>query len=120
MDYAEAIDHLAWMTSAAKSKSLAPNTPVIVTGMSRGANMVILAAGAKAMKDTIAGAVAIALTRELDHLSLPESALSQPGVTVDEQQRPQTYPAIARVGAIPLAVIESTNDGYITLRDRGS
>ena len=114
VDYTEVIDHLAWMTSEAKSKlGLAPNTPVIVTGLSRGANMVILAASAKAMKDTIVGAVAIALTRELDNLSLPESALSQPGVKVDEQQRPQTYPAIERVGAIPLAVIQSTNDSYI-------
>jgi hypothetical protein len=44
---------------------------------------------------------------------LPESALSQPGVKVDDQQRPQTYPAIERVGAIPLAVIQSTNDSYV-------
>ena len=58
----------------------------------------------------IVGAVAIALTRELDNLSLPDEALGLPGVKVDDRQRPQTYPAIERVGAIPLAVIQSTND----------
>jgi fermentation-respiration switch protein FrsA (DUF1100 family) len=114
VDVTEAIDHLQWMTSEAKAKlGLPPETPIIVTGMSRGANMVILAAASKAMRNDIVGAVAIALTRELDYLSLPEEALQRPGVKVDEQQRPQTYPAIERVGAIPLAVIQSTNDKYI-------
>ncbi len=112
--YAEAIKHLAWMSSAAKAKlMLPPDTPTIVTGMSRGANMVILAASNSAMKQTIAGAVAIALTRELDNISLPEAALALPGVQVDEKQRPQTYPAIERIGTIPLAIIQSTNDSYV-------
>jgi hypothetical protein len=112
--YAEAVDHLAWMTSEAKSRmGLPADTPMIVTGVSRGANFVVLSAASKALQGGIVGAVAIALTRELDYLSLPDAALSQPGVKVDEKQRPQTYPAIDRLGSIPLAVIQSTSDSYI-------
>jgi dienelactone hydrolase len=112
--YAEAIDQLSWMTSEAKSKlGLPPETPMIVTGLSRGANMVILAATSKMMQKNITGAVAIALTRELDNLSLPDTAMAMPGIEVDEQQRPQTYPAIRHMGAIPLAIIQSTRDKYV-------
>jgi type IV secretory pathway VirJ component len=118
IDFAKGIDALVWMTGEAKSKlGLAPDTPMIVTGMSRGANMVIAAAASNVMRPTIMGAVAIALTKEMDNLTLPESALSLPGVKVDDQQRPQTYPAIQRVGDVPLAVIQSTNDSYMPSAD---
>jgi hypothetical protein len=88
-------------------------TPVIVTGMSRGANVVIASAGDPALAPGIMGAVAIALTREFDNLTIPEAAKHRPGVKVDDQGRIQTYPALERLGSIPLAIIQSTNDSYV-------
>jgi hypothetical protein len=112
--YARAVARIRWILREAKQNlGLPPGTPVIVTGVSRGANMVILAAGDQSLKAQIVGAVAIALTREMDYIEIPEGAERLPGVKVDEERRVQTYPAIQRVGPIPLAVIQSTNDSYV-------
>jgi alpha-beta hydrolase superfamily lysophospholipase len=113
--YSEAVEHLKWVTREAKAKlGLPPDTPIIVTGLSRGANMVILAASTNAIRDQIAGAIAIALTKEMDYLSLPKSAMNLPGVKLDEEQRPQNLAAISRIGSIPLAIINSTTDHYVS------
>jgi len=82
-----------------KALGLPDATPVIVTGYSRGANLV--------------GAVAIALTRETDFLETPDPANRPAGVVVDEKGRIQTYPAIVRAGPIPFAVIQSKGDSYV-------
>jgi hypothetical protein len=112
--YARAVARIGWITRQAKEKlGLPPATPVIVTGVSRGANMVVLAAGDKTLQTEIVGAVALALTREMDYVEIPEGAERLRGVKVDDERRVQTYPAIQRVGAIRLAVIQSTNDSYV-------
>lgn len=98
---------------AKQTLGLPADLPLIVTGMSRGANVVIAAAADPAVNPAIAGAVAIALTREFDDLTIPESAKQQLGVEVDDQGRLQTYPAIKRLGSIPLAIIQSTKDDYV-------
>jgi poly(3-hydroxybutyrate) depolymerase len=112
--YARAVTRIGWITRQAKEKLGLPSaTPVIVTGMSRGANMVILAAADRTLQKEIVGAVAIALTREMDYVEIPAGAERLPGVKVDDERRVQTYPAVQRVGSIPLAVIQSTNDSYV-------
>ncbi len=91
-----------------------PNaTPVIVTGFSRGANLVVFTAGVKSLQHHVAGAVAMALTRETDFLEAPEPTQRPPEVQVDEKGRIQTYPAIALAGTIPFAVIQSKGDKYV-------
>ena len=108
------VEFLSALKTQAKEKlGLPAETPVIVTGMSRGANMVIFAAGNPTLKTDILGAVAIALTRELDYLEVPEEAKGLPGVKVDDQGRAQAYHGIERLGSIPLAVIQSTKDSYV-------
>lgn len=108
---------LAAITSLiAQSKrelGLADDTPLIVTGMSRGANFVIASAGAPTLQPHIIGAVAVALTRETDYLDIPDGTSVPAGVHFDDQRRVLTYPAIARLGSIPLAIIQSTNDSYV-------
>jgi dienelactone hydrolase len=93
--------------------NLSEQTPIVISGMSRGASVVIAAAGDPSFQPRIAGAVAIALTREFDELTIPEQAKSLPGVKTDDKGRIQTYPAIQRLGALPLAIIQSTNDSYV-------
>jgi len=96
-----------------KALGLPDATPVIVTGYSRGANLVVFAAGVTSLQHNVAGAVAIALTRETDFLETPDPANRPAGVVVDEKGRIQTYPAIVRAGPIPFAVIQSKGDSYV-------
>lgn len=113
-NYAVARDSFASIIAEAKRVLELPDrTPVLVTGMSRGANVVIASAGDLTLRPGIVGAVAIALTREFDYLSIPEPARPRPGVETDERGRIETYPAIERLGSIPLAIIQSTNDSYV-------
>lgn len=88
-------------------------TPVIVTGFSRGANLVVFTGGVKSLQRHMAGAVAIALTRETDFLLAPDAASRPPAVHVDDKGRIQTYPAIDLFGTIPIAVIQSKGDTYV-------
>jgi dienelactone hydrolase len=114
LDYVETRDTLAAVIAEAKRRlELPEDARVVVTGMSRGANMVIVAAGDRTLRPVIVGAVAVALTRELDYLAVPEGAERLPGVEMDQKGRVRTYPAIERLGSIPLAIIQSTNDKYV-------
>ncbi len=110
-DAAAAVDSI--IGQARRALDLPETTPVIVSGFSRGANLVVFTAGVKSLQRHLAGAIAIALTRETDFLRAPPPADRPPSVQVDEKGRIQTYPAIERAGSIPFAVIQSTGDKYV-------
>jgi dienelactone hydrolase len=92
---------------------LPETTPVIVTGFSRGANLVLFTAAVKRLQHHLRGAVAIALTREMDYLAAPKPEHRRPEIKVDEKGRMQTYPAIPLVDPIPFVVIQSKGDKYV-------
>ena len=113
-NYAGARDRLVSIVAQAKqAMGLPEQTPILITGMSRGANVVVAAAGDTVLKPGIAGAVAIALTREFDDLTVPDTVMGRPGVQADDQGRLQTYPSLQRLGSMRLAIIQSTNDSYV-------
>jgi len=105
--------HESMNAQAKRALGLPDRTPMIMTGISRGASMVIVTAGDSTLRPNIAGAVAIALTRELDYLHVPQRAGRSHGIRLDENRKVRTYPAIERLGSIPLAIIQSTNDKYV-------
>jgi dienelactone hydrolase len=100
------------MTQAKSSLDLQDETRTIPTGFSRGASMAVFVAAVPTLQPRLAGAVAMSLTRELDHLKVPKAARS-PTIQVDEKGRLQTYPALARAGSLPVAVIQSMGDKYV-------
>jgi dienelactone hydrolase len=109
-----AIASLSSLFDQAKAAlKLPPTTPLVVTGMSRGANLAVVTAGAPDLQPGIIGGVAMALTREADYLDVPAGAEKMPGIQLDEKGRPQMYPALQRIGTIPFAVIQSTKDSYV-------
>jgi len=113
-NYAGARDRLVSLIGQAKQAvGLPDRTPVVITGMSRGANVVVAAAGDAVLRPGIVGAIAIALTREFDDLTVPDSAVGRQGVQTDDQGRLQTYPSLQRLGSMRVAVIQSTNDKYV-------
>jgi hypothetical protein len=96
-----------------RSLGIADSVPVIVTGYSRGANMVVLSAAIESLRHHLAGAIAIALTRRADYLERPTPKDPLSSVLVDEKGRIQTYAAIPSAGRLPFALIQGTSDSYI-------
>jgi fermentation-respiration switch protein FrsA (DUF1100 family) len=101
------------LLDARRSLGIPDRVPVIVTGYSRGANVVVLSAGIESLRHHLAGAVAIALTRRADYLERPTPKDPLSSVLVDEQGRIQTYAAIPFAGRLPFALIQGTDDGHI-------
>lgn len=105
------------LVDARRSLGIPDNVPVIVTGYSRGANMVVLSAGIERLRHHLAGAIAIALTRRADYLERPTAADPLSSVLVDERGRLQTYAAIPSAGTLPFALIQGTDDTYIGAKE---
>lgn len=107
-----------WMDNlfarARRDLGLPAGTRLILIGESRGAGGAVLATVSPRLRPQIAGTIAIALTRESDYLKAPDPADRPPEIQVDDKERIQLYPAIALAGDTPLAVIQSSGDGYVT------
>jgi len=99
--------------AARQRLGLPASTPWIVVGFSRGASAAALAAVEPILKKELAGVVAVALTRESDHLRAPDPNERPAGMEVDEKERVQLYPALVAAATVPVAVIQSTNDKYV-------
>lgn len=105
------------LMQAKRELGLPDATPAILTGFSRGSNLVVFAAGEPDLQRHLLGGIAVALTREADHLKEPDSARRTPALQVDDKGRLQTYPAIERLGALPFAVIQSSGDSYVSAEE---
>ncbi len=101
------------LREAKRLLELPDSTPTIVSGCSRGASMVVFAAGEPSLKPQICGAVAMALTRESDYVTPPAPAERDAYIKLDDKGGVLLYPALDRLGSIPIAVIQSTNDSYV-------
>ena len=110
-----ALDSL--LIQAKRELGLPDATPAILTGFSRGSNLVVFAAGDRDLQRHLLGGIAVALTREADHLTEPDPARRTPELQVDDKGRLQTYPAIKRLGALPFALIQSSRDSYIRAKE---
>jgi dienelactone hydrolase len=107
-----ATEFSAVFAHAKQALGLPDSTPVIVTGMSRGAGLAVFAAAAPSMKRGVTGAIAIALTLESDYLRAPDAETRHEGIKVDEKNRILFYPILPLLGPMPVAVIQSTSDRY--------
>jgi hypothetical protein len=92
---------------------VAETAPMVMIGFSRGATLVALTAVTPELREGLRGAIAIALTREVDYLHAPEPAERRPGIQVDKRDRILIYPAVKSLSFAPLAVIQSMRDGYV-------
>ena len=93
--------------------SLPPTTRIIFAGVSRGAGLSLVAAGARNPDQPPAGLLAISLTKEEEFVlhhprGTPGTSDSgHPGVMID------TYRYLNRLGPIPVMVLQSTQDDYL-------
>lgn len=102
----------ASFAEAKRAFRLPETTPVIVVGYSRGATLVAFSALHPELLTQVRGAVALALTREVDYLRAPPAERA-PNLQVDDEGRILIYPALKSLGSTPVAVIQSTNDPYV-------
>jgi predicted alpha/beta hydrolase family esterase len=95
--------------------SLSSSTPVILVGVSRGADLVVVAAAEPQLRSAVGGVLAVALTDEEEYVRHRARRIFHPG-SHQEKMPPlemvKPYEYIARVRA-PLCVIQSTNDQYV-------
>ena len=89
-DYARIID------AARGALGLPAAYPVVLVGVSRGAGLAVVAAGQGTLRASIGGVLAIALTREEEYVN-----------------EAQLYQYLSRLEDMPVAVVQSTRDGYL-------
>jgi len=112
-----AADIAALVRQAKRLLDLPESTPTVVSGMSRGASMVVFAAAEPTLRTGIVGGIALGLTRESDYVMAATPDERTPFTKIDEKGRILTYPLLDQVGSTPIAVIQSTNDKYMPSKD---
>jgi len=91
-----AADFNAIIRSAKAGLGLAANHPVVLVGVSRGADLVVAVAGQSLVHSQLAGVVAVALTNDEEYLQMSD-----------------LYGYLPSLGALPVAVVQSTHDSYV-------
>ena len=100
---------------AERALELPKETPIILVGVSRGAGLAVVAAGQGELKGRLAGVVAIALTKEEEHVVRyrTRAGSSPAGSPGREMVEIKTYDYLPRLAGLPIMVIQSSNDGYL-------
>ncbi len=103
-----------------------PATRVLLVGVSRGADLVVIAAAQRALRRQVSGVLAVALTREEEYVRRPRrlfrfrrraaAAPAAAGDDDDDLVMVEPYRALRRIAA-PVALIQSSNDGYVRAAD---
>jgi hypothetical protein len=113
-----ALDYDTVLGRAREALALPPDTPVLLTGWSRGASLAVLAAAATETPADAAGVVAIGLTEGEDLTVDGPDDDSDDGARIRSARWPfEPYQTLARSIAVPAAVIQATGDAYLPAAD---
>jgi pimeloyl-ACP methyl ester carboxylesterase len=114
-DYGEII------ATARSALSLRDDVPVVLVGVSRGADLSVVAAGQRPLRAHLSGVIAVGLTREEEYVKWfgrrirrAESAAARSGNR--DSVRPemvQLYEYLPLLRELPITVIQSTHDNYL-------
>jgi pimeloyl-ACP methyl ester carboxylesterase len=105
-------DYAAIVDEAQAALGLPETTPVAIVGVSRGAGLSVVAAGQRTLRDRLAGVIAIALTKEEEHVRWFRRGTGTPR---GERVRVMLdiYEYLPQLGPVPISVIQSTRDSYL-------
>ncbi len=107
-------DYQSIIAFAEKELGLPPSTKIILVGLSRGAGLSVVAAGEGGLDQRLGGLLAIALTKEEEHvMRRPRGSRRANGSTVPQRVMIDTYNYLNRVSPFPVMVLQSTNDHYL-------
>ncbi len=111
-------DFLRIIDYARTSMKLAPDTPVVLVGLSRGSGLHVVAGSNPMLRRQLQGIVALALTKEEEHVkrSRRRRGVIPPGTPKRELVVIDTYEQLQQL-AIPIEVIQSTRDHYLSAAD---
>ncbi len=102
-----AADYRVIAGAAMAALHLPVTTRAVLVGKSRGAGLAVAAAGVPALNAELDGVMAVGLTREEEYVALVSGSRPRTPVML------QTYPRLADIGHVPVAVIQSTHDDYV-------
>jgi hypothetical protein len=94
-----------------------PGTPVILVGVSRGAGLEVVAAGQPLVREKIGGVVAVALTKEEEHVKWLELRRLPLLHHASSPVMLEVYDYLPLLGAVPVAVVQSSRDSYLPAED---
>jgi dienelactone hydrolase len=102
------------LAAARQALDLAPDTPVVLTGWSRGAAFAVLVASEPGASLPLKGVVAIGLsdTEDLD-VDTPEDEGDDGPTTTTRARRFAPYTRLADLDSVPCVVIQATRDQYL-------
>lgn len=92
-----AADYARMIARAKDGMRIPAERPVVLLGVSRGAGLAVIAADEGGLGAPVAGVLAVALTAEEEFVT----------------GQPEPYEDLPRLGDIPVAVVQSTRDGYL-------
>jgi dienelactone hydrolase len=113
---AELIAEYRQIAGAARTAlGLAPATPVVLTGWSRGAAFAVLAASPRRQAWPVEGVVAIGLsdTEDFEINGPADETDDGPPSAVQGERVFRPYDHLTRLGRLPCAVIQATGDQYL-------
>jgi hypothetical protein len=100
------------ITIAKVRMGLDESTPTILVGISRGAGLTVAAAGEPGLQTSLAGVVAVALTREEEYVHRLKRRRKSPEKP-PEMVMIDNYEYLPRLRSLPLSIIQSVHDGYL-------
>ena len=98
---------------AKQQLGLPAGTRTILVGVSRGSGLAVAAAGESALQPSLAGVVAVALTREEEYVQRPKRRRRAPRAAPPEMVMLDNYEYLPRLLTLPLSIIQSTHDEYL-------
>lgn len=109
-------DYQRMIEFAKASLRLPPGTRTILVGVSRGAGLAVVAAGRSELEAELAGVLAVALTKEEEYVRQyrVRRGKSPSDMPRRELVEFQTYEHLDRLRSLPLVVIQSSGDNYLT------
>jgi hypothetical protein len=109
-----ATDYGTIIQFAKSNLALSQECPVVLVGVSRGAGLSVAAAGQGMLRDQLGGVVAVALTKEEEYVWRLRRTPWFPGLRrIRIPVMLEIYEYLPRLGALPLAVVQSTHDNYL-------
>lgn len=114
---AVARDYDAILSSARKLLGVSPSAKVVLVGVSRGADLAIVAAGQDLLRPQLSGVVAVGLTREEEFVRWFRRVGRGPRNRARVATMMQLYEYLPGLGATPVDVIQSTHDTYLPAAD---
>lgn len=115
-------DDIATIAGAAREALHLPaDTRVLLFGVSRGADLAVVAAARRSLRGSVQGVLAVGLTKEEEYVHRPRgrrraAAAASAASADDDPPLARPYVALRRVVA-PVCVIQSTNDEYVRAAD---